>query len=133
LAHDCRQLARSPLRFFVQASGAACRSATAASSASGSDRRADPAPVLDIKKSRQVTRRPRRKPVQREIATEFLPVAVDDGWTPLDGGRLVRVKLPRRRSVLSDCRSMNCLAPERVQADVMLSNDGILRAIRFVR
>jgi hypothetical protein len=25
------------------------------------------------------------------------------------------------------------LAPERVQADVMLSNDGVLRAIRFVR
>src|SRR5205807_182016 len=52
-----------------------------------------PAPVIDIKRGRPAIRRDRRRPVQREIATEFLPVAVDDGWTPLDGGRLVRVKL----------------------------------------
>jgi len=93
----------------------------------------DPAPVIDIKKSRQVTRRPRRKPVHREIATEFLPVAVDDGWTPLDGGRLVRVKLPRSALGAFGLPVDELLAPERVQADVMLSNDGILRAIRFVR
>ena len=93
----------------------------------------DPTPVIDIKKSRQVRRRPRRKPLQPEIATEFLPVAVDDGWTPLDGGRLVRVKLPRTALGVFGLPVDELLAPERVQADVMLSNDGILRAIRFVR
>jgi hypothetical protein len=93
----------------------------------------DPAPVIDIKTSKQVTRRPRRRPVQREIATEFLPVAVDDGWTPLDGGRLVRVKLPRSALGAFGLPVDELLAPERVQADVMLSNDGVLRAIRFVR
>ena len=93
----------------------------------------DPAPVIDIKTSKQVTRRPRRRPVQREIATEFLPVAVDDGWTPLDGGRLVRVKLPRSALGAFGLPVDELFAPERVQADVMLSNDGVLRAIRFVR
>jgi hypothetical protein len=93
----------------------------------------DPAPVIDIKTSKQVTRRPRRRPVQREIATEFLPVAVDDGWTPLDGGRLVRVKLPRSALGVFGLPVDEERAPERVQADVMLSNDGVLRAIRFVR
>ena len=91
------------------------------------------APVTEIKKNRQAIRRPRRRPVQAEIATEFLPVAVDDGWTPLDGGRLVRVKLPRSALGVFGLPVDEERGPERVQADVMLSNDGVLRAIRFVR
>jgi hypothetical protein len=96
----------------------------------------DPAPVVVSKKEkRQANRLPHhhQRPVQPEIATEFLPVAVDDGWTPLDGGRLVRVKLPRTALGVFGLPMDEVLAPERVQADVMLSNDGILRAIRFVR
>jgi hypothetical protein len=91
------------------------------------------APVTEIKKDRQANRRPRRRPVQAEIATEFLPVAVEDGWTPLDGGRLVRVKLPRSALGVFGLPVGEERGPERVQADVMLSNDGVLRAIRFVR
>jgi hypothetical protein len=91
------------------------------------------APVKSVASSRPVIRRPRRRPVQLEIATEFLPVAVDDGWTPLDGGRLVRVKLPRSALGVFGLPVDAVRGPERVQADVMLSNDGVLRAIRFVR
>jgi hypothetical protein len=93
-----------------------------------------PAPVVEIRKnSRQAKRRPRPKPVEPEIATEFLPVAADDGWTPLDGGRLMRVKLPRSALGVVGLPVDEERAPERVQADVVLSNDGLLRAIRFVR
>jgi anti-sigma factor RsiW len=92
-----------------------------------------PPPVNEIKKSRQANRLSHRRPVEREIATEFLPVAVDDGWTPLDGGRLVRVKLPRSALGVFGLPVSEERGPERVQADVMLSNDGVLRAIRFVR
>ena len=92
-----------------------------------------PPPVIEIKKNRQANRLSHRKPVEREIATEFLPVAADDGWTPLDGGRLVRVKLPRSALGVFGLPVDEERGPERVQADVMLSNDGILRAIRFVR
>lgn len=92
-----------------------------------------PAPIIQVKKNRQANRLSHRKPVQPEIATEFLPVAEDDGWTPLDGGRLVRVKLPRSALGVFGLPVDEERGPERVQADVMLSNDGILRAIRFVR
>jgi hypothetical protein len=94
-----------------------------------------PTPVesIPITKTRQANRLPHRRPVQREIATEFLPVAQDDGWTPRDGGRLVRVKLPRSALGVFGLPVDEERAPERVQADVMLSNDGVLRAIRFVR
>jgi hypothetical protein len=92
-----------------------------------------PAPAIEIKKTRQANRLSHRRPVQPEIATEFLPVAEDDGWTPLDGGRLVRVKLPRTALGVFGLPVDQERGPERVQADVMLSNDGILRAIRFVR
>jgi hypothetical protein len=92
-----------------------------------------PAPVIEIKKSRQAISLSHRKPVQHEITTEFLPVAADDGWTPLDGGRLVRVKLPRSALGVFGLPVDEERGPERVQADVMLSNDGLLRAIRFVR
>ena len=91
------------------------------------------APVQSLARSRPAIRRPRRRPVEAEIATEFLPVAVDDGWTPLDGGRLVRVKLPRSALGVFGLPVDVERGPERVQADVMLSNDGVLRAIRFVR
>jgi hypothetical protein len=92
-----------------------------------------PVPVIEIKKNRQANRLSRRRAVQPEIATEFLPVAEDDGWTPLDGGRLMRVKLPRSALGVFGLPLDEERGPERVQADVMLSNDGILRAIRFVR
>jgi hypothetical protein len=96
-----------------------------------------PAPVIQVKKKRQANRLSHRRPVQPEIATEFLPVAEDDGWTPLDGGRLMRVKLPRSAlgvfGLPLGLPQNDERGPERVQADVMLSNDGILRAIRFVR
>jgi hypothetical protein len=94
-----------------------------------------PAPIesIAIAKTRQVKRLPRRRPAPTEIATEFLPVAQDDGWSPLDGGRLVRVKLPRSALGVFGLPVDEERAPERIQADVMLSNDGVLRAIRFVR
>lgn len=92
-------------------------------------------PVQDVKSNRRASRRPRRtlQSPQTEIATEFLPVAQDDGWTPLEGGRLVRVKLPRSALGLFGLPVDEERSPERVQADVMLSNDGLLRAIRFVK
>jgi hypothetical protein len=92
-----------------------------------------PAPFIQVKKKRQANPLSHRRAVQPEIATEFLPVAEDDGWTPLDGGRLMRVKLPRSALGVFGLPLDNERGPERVQADVMLSNDGILRAIRFVR
>jgi len=67
------------------------------------------------------------------LEAHFLPVAQGDGWTPLDGGRVVRVKLPRSALLVFGLPMNEERALEQVQADVMLSNDGLLRAIRFVQ
>ncbi len=68
-----------------------------------------------------------------EIATDFLPLTYGDSLTPLEGGQVVRIRLSRSalRSVglpLNEER-----AAERIQADVLLGQDGVARAIRFVR
>ncbi len=68
-----------------------------------------------------------------EVGTQFMPVAQGDEWTPLDGGRLVRVKLPPSAMSVFGIPVDPGRGPERVQADVVLSDDGLLRAIRFVR
>jgi hypothetical protein len=94
----------------------------------------DDPPAQPAKRKRQATRLPHMPPpVPAELGTEFLPVAQGDGWTPLEGGRLVRVRLPRSAMGAFGFPVDEERAPERVQADVMLSNDGLLRAIRFVR
>jgi hypothetical protein len=95
---------------------------------------------VQTKKKRQANRLPHRPhpfpaqiPAEAEVSTEFLPVAQGDGWTPLDGGRLVRVGLPRSAMSAFGLPVDQARTPERVQADVMLSDDGLLRAIRFVK
>jgi hypothetical protein len=76
-------------------------------------------------------RRPVAPPV--ELQTDFLPVAQGDDWTPLDGANLMRVELPKSALGAFGLPVEPGLEPERVRADVVLSDDGLLRAIRFVR
>jgi hypothetical protein len=91
-----------------------------------------PAAPQKIRVARRVVRRgPRPAPVPREI--DLLPVAQGDGWTPLDGARLVRVGLPRSALRVFGLPMDEERAAEQIQADVMLSNDGLVRAIRFVK
>jgi len=99
---------------------------------------ASAAPAATVRQSGLATRLPRKRrprpvPVEPEVGTEFLPVAQGDGWTPLDGGRLVRVGLPRSAMGAFGLPVNEGQALERVQADVVLSDDGLLRAIRFVK
>jgi hypothetical protein len=101
--------------------------------ATAQERVADPSdpPARPMKRTARMN--PRPAPVEIEVSTEFLPVVQGDGWTPLDGGRLVRVRLPRSAMGAFGLPVDERRARERVQADVMLSDDGQLRAIRFVR
>ncbi|MEK6299421.1 MAG: hypothetical protein AABO41_01765 [Acidobacteriota bacterium] len=92
----------------------------------------------------QVVRRSRRdpstkeaKPVEgsearTEVATEFIPLVHGDEMSPYDGGQLVRVEMPRS-ALMAFGFPMNMeRAGERVKADVVVGNDGLARAIRFV-
>jgi hypothetical protein len=67
-----------------------------------------------------------------EIVTDFIPLMQGGRFTQGDGGRLVRVELPRS-ALASFGLPVNAeAAGGRVKADVLLGDDGLARAIRFV-
>jgi len=70
---------------------------------------------------------------ETEIVTEFLPVAGGDFTEPLERGRLVRVELPRSALAVFGLPMNEDRAWETVQADVVMGEDGMARAIRFVQ
>jgi cytochrome c-type biogenesis protein CcmH/NrfF len=73
---------------------------------------------------------PDNKPT--EIATDFIPLMVG-AVEQMDGGQVMRVELPRS-ALMSFGLPMDMeRATERVKADVVVGNDGLARAIRFVR
>ena len=68
-----------------------------------------------------------------EIATDFIPLIQGDNLTLLEEGRMMRVELPRT-ALLDFGLPMNPeRVDERIKADVVIGNDGLARAIRFVR
>jgi hypothetical protein len=71
---------------------------------------------------------------EAESVTEFISlVAGSPGASPLESGQLVRVRLPRAALASLGLPSNAERADEPVKADVLLGNDGMARAIRFVR
>lgn len=69
----------------------------------------------------------------QEIATEFIPLMQGAPYQPAEGSHLVRVELPRS-ALASFGLPVGAESPGgRVKADVLLGEDGIARAIRFVR
>ena len=69
----------------------------------------------------------------QEVATEFIPLVQAGPYTQAEEGHLVRVELPRS-ALASFGLPVNAEAPAgRVKADVLMGQDGIARAIRFVR
>ena len=82
----------------------------------------------------------RRPPLRRApeveppaLAADFVAVPQGDEWSPRDGVRLVRVEIPEAALSAFGLAVEEGRGADRVQADVMLSDDGLLRAIRFVR
>jgi hypothetical protein len=85
-------------------------------------------PVVTVRRARP---RPVRTPAAREIATGFIPLMVDPD--PPDRGRLVRVRLPRSALTVFGLPVNEERSEDRIQADVFVGEDGMARAIRFVR
>jgi hypothetical protein len=69
----------------------------------------------------------------QEVATEFIPLVQAGPYTPSEEGHLVRVELPRSALVSFGLPVNAEAAGGRVKADVLMGQDGIARAIRFVR
>ncbi|HJR05905.1 MAG TPA: hypothetical protein VJ842_01310 [Pyrinomonadaceae bacterium] len=74
------------------------------------------------------------KPNEPESMTDFIPLVADaTPATPLEGGQLVRVQVPRA-ALASLGLPLNAeRGNEPVKADVLVGYDGLARAIRFVR
>jgi hypothetical protein len=77
--------------------------------------------------------KPLAQPAQEEIATSF--ISLTQGYTlPMsEGGQVVRVELPRSALASFGLPVNAQRLNEPVKADVVVGNDGIARAIRFVR
>lgn len=68
-----------------------------------------------------------------EIATEFIPIVHGDNLNSMESGQIVRVELPRSALISFGLPMDMERADERIKADVVLGNDGLARAIRFVK
>jgi hypothetical protein len=68
-----------------------------------------------------------------EIATDFIPLTQGGQFGQAEGGHLVRVELPRSAMASFGLPVNYERQGGRVKADVLLGDDGVARAIRFVR
>lgn len=75
----------------------------------------------------------RKTSISGEIATDFMPVAYGDNLNSIDSGRIVRVEIPRSALAQFGLPVNMERANERIKADVLIGEDGMARAIRFVR
>jgi hypothetical protein len=74
-----------------------------------------------------------RSASEAEIATDFIPLMNREALAQMEGGQLMRVELPRS-ALMSFGLPMDMeRATERIKADLVVGNDGLARAIRFVR
>jgi anti-sigma factor RsiW len=84
------------------------------------------------KRSAPANRRLAGDDAPREFVTQFFPVMQGGELIPLEGGQLVRVRMPRSNLIPLGIPFNQERASETIEADVLVSNDGLARAIRLV-
>jgi hypothetical protein len=103
---------------------------------------ADQAMQVDQPRRMSAGYRPRKTPggtpptaagPELEIATDFFPLTMDSSLLSAEGGQVVRIKLPRFVMASFGLPINVDRAGDSVSADVVVGNDGLARAIRFVR
>jgi hypothetical protein len=97
----------------------------------GRDQVADERPKNLPKRMRR--RAPVKSPVEAEVVTQFFPLREGEDLTTLDSLQVVRVELPASALGEVGLPVDPETANEPVKADVLLGQDGLARAIRFVR
>jgi hypothetical protein len=84
------------------------------------------------KRSANVNRLSASNDAPSEFVTPFFPVMQGGELIPLEGGQVVRVRMPRSNLTQLGIPFNQERASETIKADVLLSNDGLARAIRLV-
>jgi hypothetical protein len=94
-----------------------------------------PAQIATKAKAAKATpnKAPRRVAEERnaEVATEFLPLTYTTNWED-QRGQIVRMEMPRSVLATMGVPTTNVIG-DRVKADVMLGDDGVALAIRFIQ
>jgi len=75
---------------------------------------------------------PRKAVLAEEFATDFIPLAYSSELSYLDSGQLVRVSLPRNAMASYGIPVNQELADRPITAQVLIGQDGVARAIRFL-
>jgi hypothetical protein len=70
---------------------------------------------------------------RREVTTDFFPIPYAPAMTQADYGQVIRVNVPANSMRTFGLPVREDRMFDRVQADVLMGEDGIARAIRFVR
>jgi hypothetical protein len=68
---------------------------------------------------------------QREVMTDFIPIVYDP--EPIERGQIVRIRLPSAALTMFGIPMNEEHAEEAIRADVLLGEDGMARAVRFVK
>lgn len=90
-------------------------------------------PTKAVKRWKRQPRLPRASDAEpREIVTQFFPVIQGSELIPLESGQIIRVRMPRSNLIPLGIPYSQERADETIQADVLVSNDGLARAIRLV-
>jgi hypothetical protein len=96
-------------------------------------------PAQPVRRTRHVVRKhvPREQfsPAQaavREVATPFFDLPFSDSALPLDQATVIRVELPRSALELTGLPVDEGRRNQRIRADLVLGEDGLARAIRFL-
>jgi anti-sigma factor RsiW len=84
------------------------------------------------KRSANVNRLSASNDSPSEFVTPFFPVMQGGELIPFEGGQVVRVRMPRSNLTQLGIPFNQERASETIKADVLLSNDGLARAIRLV-
>lgn len=70
---------------------------------------------------------------EEEVATDYLPLIVGTEVPPVENGQVIRVQMPRSALASFGLPFDLERANESVKADVLMGDDGLARAVRFVR
>jgi hypothetical protein len=113
---------------------------SAARSAPGRDRAeavADPGPLMAGDQGlvgKPIPRKARRARIEYpETTTDYFALTDEDDLRSLDSAQIVRVELPASALIAAGFGADPENDAETVKADILLGQDGLARAIRFVR
>jgi 4-amino-4-deoxy-L-arabinose transferase-like glycosyltransferase len=91
------------------------------------------APKVIAKAPRQVPRAVRPRVRARDAVDEFIPLVLDQTWSPGESGQVMRVSMPRSALQSFGLPVDESRAFETVKADIVVGQDMVARAIRIVR